>query len=71
MFGEALAGLGVYSVDAICGAQVRVSRYKSAVYASVGVVLGDPDQWLDEAFRSWMGEPAGCCVGRSHLPKPR
>ncbi len=53
--GNALVQLGAYQVHDLCGARVHISRGKPLVRAILDIVLGEPEQWLNEPFRAWMG----------------
>ena len=55
--GEALAADGVYRAGHIGAARVYLAHCQPLVRATLGMVLGDPERWLNRAFREWMGAP--------------
>jgi aminoglycoside 3-N-acetyltransferase len=55
--GEVLAASGVYQSGRIGASGVHLARCQPLVRATVHLVLGEPERWLNRAFREWLGSP--------------
>jgi aminoglycoside N3'-acetyltransferase len=55
--GEALVADGTYGSIAIGAATVHGARCRPIVRSTLRRVLTDPERWLNDAFRAWMGPP--------------
>jgi aminoglycoside 3-N-acetyltransferase len=55
--GERLVAEGVYATIQIGAATVRGAHFQPILGRALEIVLGEPEAWLNPAFREWMGEP--------------
>lgn len=55
--GERLLADGIYDATAIGAAHVLGARFQPILRRTLEIVLGAPEQWLNQAFREWMGDP--------------
>lgn len=55
--GERLLTEGIYDSATIGAAHVLGARFQPILRRTLEIVLGAPEQWLNPAFRQWMGDP--------------